>query len=289
MLPARKQGESKAKPTVADIANWALLAAGSANLLIGTCYAGFGNVAVAGTSLTAGLILLFAATIDRFESLKGMGVEAKTRQLDKKIEEAGAALEDLRELAELVGESVVSLASSMGRWTNGAAPAEMYELAQRVKAIMEGLGSQRSAIARALDPWVAVSCRDLAGALPHPAVNEINARIEDIRHEMHVESQRRITAGQDPQAVLDAGNTQVRQLEAFRNERVAPLHRAPPGELSELFLRLAAEIVEVAPNTGPGVREKLLTFAPQVAELMSTYALRDPRPWIDEVDRLRPK
>ncbi|MNY77583.1 hypothetical protein D3C86_2175410 [compost metagenome] len=44
------------------------------------------NLGLASTALAAGLILLFAATIHRFELLKGLGMEAKTRKLDETID-----------------------------------------------------------------------------------------------------------------------------------------------------------------------------------------------------------
>ena len=59
-------------------------------------------------------------TIDQFESLKGLGVEAKTRQLDQKSEQAADALKRLKELPELTGAPLVDLNSKMGRW--GSAP-----------------------------------------------------------------------------------------------------------------------------------------------------------------------
>lgn len=75
-----------------EFTNWILFVAGIVNLGVGTWFAAQGDAAIAATSLTAGLVLLFAATIDRFESLKGLGIEAKTRKLNEKIEQADEAL-----------------------------------------------------------------------------------------------------------------------------------------------------------------------------------------------------
>src|SRR6266480_7887150 len=87
------------------LTNWGLLIAGLVNLGVGTLSALRGNVGIAATSLTAGLVLLFAATIDRFELLKGLGIEARTRKLDERIERADEALRRLRELAELTTDT----------------------------------------------------------------------------------------------------------------------------------------------------------------------------------------
>lgn len=57
--------------------------------------------------LAAGLIFLLASSIERFEVLKGLGVEARTRKLDAAISQANATLEQLRELAELSSEVIV--------------------------------------------------------------------------------------------------------------------------------------------------------------------------------------
>jgi hypothetical protein len=138
------------------------------NLAIGTWSALNGQVTTAAISLTAGLLLLFAGTIDRFESLKGLGVEAKTRQLDQKIEQATDALKRLKELAELTGASLVDLNSKIGRWSSGPSPREAYALAQKVRSTMMALGSEPSAIRDALKPWVRITCYDVASAIAAP-------------------------------------------------------------------------------------------------------------------------
>lgn len=77
---------------------------------------------------------MFAATIDRFESLEGLGVEAKTRQLDRKIEQADEALRRLEELAELTGAALVDPSSKMGRWDSAPSPRAAYALVQKVRS-----------------------------------------------------------------------------------------------------------------------------------------------------------
>ncbi|MCA8242343.1 hypothetical protein [Burkholderia sp. AU32262] len=115
------------------LTNVGLFVAGAANLYVGTLSAIETNVAGAATSRTAGLVLLFAATIDRFESLKGLGVEAKTRQLDEKINEADDARDRLRELTELTGAAIANIGIKMGRWDSVLPPQEAYQIAQGVR------------------------------------------------------------------------------------------------------------------------------------------------------------
>jgi hypothetical protein len=144
------------------LTNWGLLTCGMANLVIGTWYAAHAESTIAATSLTAGLVLLLAATIDRFESLKGLGMEAKTRALDEKIEQADEALRKIKQLAELTGYALINFSSKMGRWDSAPTPRESFVLAKRVRTIMHGLGSEQSEIALALRPWAAMICGDLA-------------------------------------------------------------------------------------------------------------------------------
>jgi hypothetical protein len=121
------------------VTNWCLFTAGIVNLAIGTWSAAHQQSVIAATSLTAGLVLLFAATIDRFESLKGLGVEAKTRQLDRKLEEADSVLRRLKELAEITGEALLDLHSKMGRWNSAPSSLDAYALAQKVRSVMTSL------------------------------------------------------------------------------------------------------------------------------------------------------
>lgn len=66
------------------------------------------NASTAVTGLGAGLLLLFGATIDRFELIKGLGIEAKTR-FEQKINEAEQLLKHIKELAASRGSSLIAL------------------------------------------------------------------------------------------------------------------------------------------------------------------------------------
>lgn len=109
--------------------------------IFGVVLLGFGlwavwreNLGLAGTALGGGLILVFGATIHRFESLKGLGMEAKTRKLDETIDKAEVALSKLKELTELVGANLIKLSSSIGRFSG--APSIMEGRSQIPSATM---------------------------------------------------------------------------------------------------------------------------------------------------------
>jgi len=155
------------------ITNWLLFLAGIANLSIGTWAACHENTTIAATSLTAGLVLLLAGNIDRFESLKGLGMEAKTRKLDQKINEATDVLDRLREVAELTGESLITLQSSVGRLFSAPTPEYTYATAQKIRSNLVAVGSSQGAIKETLSSWVDTFTADMAAALFVPIQKQV--------------------------------------------------------------------------------------------------------------------
>jgi hypothetical protein len=117
------------------------------------------------TGLVAGLFLLLASSVDRFEVLKGWGLEARTKQLDKAISEATATLQQLRKIAELSSESIVSLNAKTGRWDSAPSTQSAYEVVKRVRANLIELGSEDKEIKRIMAPWVKVTTNDQVRAI----------------------------------------------------------------------------------------------------------------------------
>lgn len=172
------------KPVLFWLVDIALFASGAVNIVVGTLAAVHGDTALSATALAAGLILLFASTIDRFELLKGLGIEAKTRALDKKIQQADDALLRIRQLAEFTGAALVDLYSRTGRWDAAPSPSEAHALSQTVRRTLTSLGSSDQTIRSALRPWVRATCWDIAATLSgklHAAVVSHNRRLEDSR------------------------------------------------------------------------------------------------------------
>lgn len=165
--------------------NLFLFIAGSANLLAGTIAAFNSSTAIAATSLTAALVLLFAATIDRFESLKGLGVEAKTKQLDQKIYQANEAMNKLREMTELTGTNLVGLKCGVGRLDAAPGPKELIEFADKIREMMKSLGSSEKVIHEALTPWAFIMCLDMARAKIGPLNKVLRNREKTIRDQLN--------------------------------------------------------------------------------------------------------
>ncbi|BFO56151.1 hypothetical protein [Acidovorax sacchari] len=144
------------------------------------------NKGLAGCSL--GVILLLAATIDRFELLKALGIEARTKKLDLKIEEAEKAIDRIHRVSELIGENFLVAYCSVGRLPPVPTVMESHAAAQRVKAMLQESGSKPSAIYKAMLPWLRIAGQDVYRHISAPLnellqikANQVGVRAETIQ------------------------------------------------------------------------------------------------------------
>jgi hypothetical protein len=265
------------------LTNWGLFSAGALNLAVGTWFALKGQVANAATSLTAGLVLLFAATIDRFESLKGLGVEAKTRQLDQKIEQADEALRRLKEVAELTSAVLLDLNSKIGRLSSTPTPREAYALAQKVKHITASLGSETSSIQQILEPWVRIFCHDLATAIASPLRAALSEKIEEFGRE-----RAGIRQPMNPDdATLTRTIAATREINTYIEQRLRKISEFRVDDYPERFLQLFEDVPFVSDEVLASIQAKARQFAPAMLELRQNLQLASPEPWFLEIDEHR--
>ncbi|WP_051001776.1 hypothetical protein [Herbaspirillum sp. YR522] len=122
------------------------------------------NAALTASCIGAGIILLFASTLHRFELLKGFGIEAKIRKLDDTIDKAQIALDKLRDVTELTLSTLVSLRT--GDYEQIRSLTESAKLSEAIRSTLQGLQTDGPTIRRILWPWVTFEVRSLAGATP---------------------------------------------------------------------------------------------------------------------------
>lgn len=262
-----------------------LLVAGGLNLAVGTWYAWQRDVSIAGTSLTAGVVLLFAATIDRFEFLKGLGMEAKVREVDDKLDRANQLLDKVRTLTELTAEANVEALSRVGRWSDSPGPRDSYQVAQRFRTMLVSNGSDEAAVAKVLRPWVRVFCLDLCRALMAPVDNELLEALraldkESARHKGPVDKA-------DP--AWQARNEHRINLSRFRQAITHGMAELNLEELPGTLLQLGEAALPLTPRSGPAANEKIIAYTPQMRSLIRTLRLDDPEPWIAEIENFRPQ
>lgn len=264
------------------LTNWGLFVAGMVNLIVGSWFAAHADTAIAATSLTAGLVLLFAATIDRFESLKGLGIEAKTRKLDEKIEQADEALRKLRQLTELTGAALINLNSKMGRWDSAPSARESLALVDSVRSIMQGLGSEPSAISTALRPWARILCFDLTSLFESRLSESISKKINEL--ELRRQSIPKPVDPNNPDLfrLTEEINAGHNYLERIRKTYIYELEDYPA-----CFLSLFENVPYLTQEEIFSLREKAAPFATDMNFLKQNTSLPNAETWMRELEEAR--
>lgn len=263
------------------VTNWILFIAGLANLCIGTWAAASSNTVLAVTCLASGLILLFAATIDRFESLKGMGIEAKTRQLDHKIDQADRALDSLREMTELTCEALVQLQSKADRWDSAPTPDQLITFLTKVRETMQSVGSEELAINDTLKPLAKILCFDIANFYATRLQNLLQQPYQQLQHDLG-KIQRPINPSDliflqltERTRAIDVAQRKLREkLEVFQLEDY-------PNE----FMTLFDDIPEVEQGIVDNLKRSASMFLPGIKSLASSCHLSDTQFWIYELTK----
>ncbi|MGJ7499740.1 hypothetical protein ACSFBF_05205 [Variovorax sp. ZT5P49] len=249
--------EDRVRTWQVTIVDCALTFLGLAILSLGAWAVWRENLGLAGTALGGGLVLLFAATIHRFESLKGLGMEAKTRELKASIDQAEVLTDQLKELVNFVGTNLVVLTSSMGRWTDAPPIMDAYQLSRRVKSMLEKANSDEKTIREALMPW--------AKTVAFDAVSAMN-------HEIGIDVRKSMTALQHQLVRPSADNTEVRTriatIETYLTRRPQGADKWSLGEIAEEVGRLP----EIAPELSDARRAELRSKAAAVQEQLRYLA-----------------
>ncbi len=234
-----------------------------------------GDLAATSAGLTAGLVLLLASSIERFEVLKGMGIEARTRRLDEAITQANATLEQIRELAELSGESVVSLNSRTGRWDSALAPRESYGIVQRVRSNLQNLGCSESSIKSIMAPWVQVTTLD-----------RVRVLLTQLRKPLLIDQQEldlKIRAYPTPIALGDANYQMLlderNRLGRFEGECLGDVSSLPVGTHARRLRRFVESMPLLHEDERPRLLKILAPWEPRLEYLATHYDLSDQEEW----------
>ena len=257
--------------------NLILFIAGTVNLFAGTRAVFLRDTALAGTALTAALVLLLAATIDRFESLKGLGIEAKTKKLDQKIEQAEETLERLREVAELSGAALITLNSKVGRFDGAPSPEESYKLAQKIRRILVSLGFSNKEMLRSLEPWLKVFFMDLARAITHPINVTLSNRANDLQQKQRANHLNLTVAEQE----------ELNQIRAYQKELSNRIGHLNYSDYPDELLRLINDAPLAEEHTKQQVMAKANGFAQDFLTLREHFCLANPQPWFREINNDR--
>jgi hypothetical protein len=273
-----KDGEGSKVVSVQTGAIALLFLAGSATLILGVASVWHDHPTSAVTYLGAGLLMLLASMIDRFESIKGFGVEAKVRILDRKLEEADETLTRVRVLGEAMSDTVLGLAVATGRWDSSLSQRELYLLAERIRSLLVGLGTPPEKIRELLTPWARTACQD--------AMFQVLTPLRKAMLEAQYSLQRQsASVPDDPARSLEEIRADLGRVNQFL-DRYNSLRR-PPLELLPTALMSWFEDVPVLDEA---ILRTIKSHADEISigilALRDERRLPDPERWFSILDRL---
>jgi hypothetical protein len=243
-----------------------LTIAGLSAIVVGLCLLFTPDVPNGVGSLGAGLVLLFAATVTRFEVFKGLGMEVKLRKLDRTIAKAEVTLEQLRSLAEQVGANLVTLNSRIGTHSGKLSFMEAYHRANEVRRSLVSLGSDTNVLRRVLSPWAQSAALDL---------------YEVKRLRIHAELDK-LNPAPGTQLTEQQGMQMMERGERIRAFLYRSIENREAWPITEIAVRLA-KLSSDAPDLTDEQRATLAAdFAiatVQLAKLEETMDFEDPAYW----------
>lgn len=121
-----------------DLTSWCFMLCGAPSAAFGTYLAIVERDATsAGVCLTAGLVFLVAANLDRLAGLKVWGVEAQLQKMDATIDKAAVTIDQLRTMSELAGIQLMKAGVQMGRSGSAMSIEDSHKLKRSIIAMLK--------------------------------------------------------------------------------------------------------------------------------------------------------
>lgn len=104
----------------------------------------------AGVAFLAAATCMLVGNADRFETLKASisGIEAKTREVAKVVEEARVTLKEFHVLAEMTASLLIEMTAASGRF-GGSSSADTEQRRSRILSTLKAIGASGDSIRRA--------------------------------------------------------------------------------------------------------------------------------------------
>ncbi|WP_156441398.1 MULTISPECIES: hypothetical protein [unclassified Burkholderia] len=149
----------------------------------------------ASLAFTVGILLFLLSQFERFESVKGFGIEAKVRQLDSKIREADQINAALKSLTASLAQLAFEMMSRIGRLRGPIGRKESLELEESLLQQMRDAGIADVDIARAVLPVRQIVALDVL----RPAIDEVDKHLT----RWELAARKRLEAVRQPIAMTD--------------------------------------------------------------------------------------
>ncbi|RII84039.1 hypothetical protein [Neopusillimonas maritima] len=237
------------------------------------------SAALAATGIAAGIALLFAATVSRFEFLKGFGIEAKVRRLDATIDKAEQALTGLKELTLLTSKTTVRLFSSVGRI--GGAPTfdERHELIIGFEKILSETGATKDQIRQTWEPLLKICVFDLM-LKPGEVFKEYSQPFrQKLQAQMHNTSPLTPSQEEENAAII----RRQHNLDNHYSNCLARLYKSPLNQAPQII----DELVNTAPELDEDAKQRftqaIKPYRDEVAYLVNNLSFRNIQFWRDGI------
>ncbi len=278
MDSTKKSGTEKAKLLTLwhGLVSVVLGIAGVVNLGLGTLFMLRERADLGAAGLGAGLVLLLAATIDRFETLKGFNVEVKTRELKATLAEAEQVVAKLKPLTQFATKTVMRLLAGAGRLTGPVPAAEAYKLTRESRAVLELVGADDS-VREVLEPWARMACLDVTRSIVKPYRKSLQNLLE-VRRGSYT-GQDAVEAAKVAAATQEVG-TYLSSLEVDSMAHWSPDQFAP---WLERVVSNAPPFVDAA--VLHALKTEVNDWAPELRYLAQNFDFRDSVKWIERIER----
>jgi hypothetical protein len=230
----------------------------------------------AGVFFTAGLLLCVFSSLSRFESVKGLGIEAKMAALDNKLDEADKLLAHIRDSVGLLADISFQSMARIGFWDAVFPKQDALIIADAIRKQLRGLGESEAEINRRMAPWHKTNIRELA----RPFYQGILTFV-DIQRQQFSEKMRDL---QQPINPADAEYTRLSDL-LSRNGDYMKMINEGFGNDAKIFVEKAEDIINVVTSDDAQAKSELITslmpLIDDARHYMTHMDFRDRQRWVD--------
>ncbi len=261
--------------------NFVLALAGLFAIAVGLYFLFKGDATSAVSGVGCGVVLILLATVDRFEVIKGIGIEAKTRSLQRELDHADQILSQIREMTVAFAPSLLSVYSNAGRWMGPQPPTLVYSLARATDKLMTAAGQGRIEVRRSLIPWSKISAMDLAYALVESVSEDAQKEASRLQGELNNYPR--------PIVVDDLKYRDIRDRLAKASSWASLWSLFEDCDAAQCAFELSRLAREVPNFIGESVASKFKSdvefWRPQLEYLAQYDDFKDPEAWLEQLTK----
>lgn len=259
------------------IVDAALTLAGLAALVAGVLALYRDSAPLAATGIAAGIALLFAATVSRFEFLKGFGIEAKVRRLDATIDKAEQALSQLQALTMLTSRTTIQLSSTVGRWGGLPDADQRNDLLEDFGKILQETGVTDSEIRAIKEPMIHACINDLIYGMGKVYERHSSPILPRLEGQLHKAPQLTLEQQQENSALSGRVWAVKQAYSTFMGE----LWKLPLGRVQQAIDDFLNTVPEFSDDEKQQLALDFVTAKEEIAYLIDKQSFRNIQFWRD--------